>query len=184
MIKFVFVIVMLVHCFTMHSQIFDDSIHKMLYYDIVIEIKNCHPMHLQGFSDDVVLFYKKNKTLQSFADSFYAQAEYCVEPCTGVHYLPSIIVGDNTKDELIIKYGNFKKIYPSQKFKLKDCTLYVEKYLIKGRRLVSNEFHSSSVEASRVLSNYNKVKYLLYDIEPISQLMINKDEIVKTGKGR
>lgn len=177
--KFIFTFIIALYCITMQGQIIDDSIHSMLYYEIMIKMKNCHPMCLQGISDDVVLFNKQNKDLQSFADSFYAQADYCLDPTMGVSHLPSTIIGDNNRDEMIIKYGNFKKIHPSQKIKLKECTLYVAKYLIKGRRLISNDFYNNSVEATWLLSNYHKNKYLLFDVEPLKQLKIDNKEFLK-----
>ena len=177
--KLIFTYIMVLYCITMQGQIIDDSIHSMLYYEIMIKMKNCHPMCLQGISDDVVLFNKKNKDLQSFVDSFYAQADYCLDPTMGVYHLPSTIISDNNRDETIIKYGNYKKIYPSRKIKLKDCTLYVAKYLVNGRRLISNDFYNNSVEATWLLSNYHKNKYLLFDVEPLKQLEIDNKEFLK-----
>ncbi len=173
---------MFIHIANVYGQITCDGVHDMYYYDIYIKIKNCHPFSLQGVSQDVVSFNKKSKTLQQFVDCLYSQADYCVEPSVGVYYLPDELVGNISKQEWILRYGQlFEETCPSRKFKLKDGTVYVDKYMIKGKKFVTDQLHLNSSIPKWLMSSYNKTMYLLYDVEQITQLPIDKKELIFNG---
>ncbi len=173
------VILFFVQCVVGYGQFVGDSIHEMFFYEIMIKMKNRHSLFLYGISKVPVLFHKHDKNMQVFVDNFYSQAFYCVDPCLGVYYLPSEIIGDKDKYNIIINNGNFDKIYSSCKFKLKDCVIYVDKYMIRTKVFVTDDFHFTSVTPGWLISRYYKNKYLLYELEPMHQLPIFKNEIIK-----
>ena len=109
---------------------------------------------------------------------FFDLFEFYSKPYVIVTFL-SILEMARKNEIKITQEGNFDKIYSSCKFKLKDCVIYVDKYMIRTKVFVTDDFHFTSVTPGWQISRYYKNKYLLYELEPMHQLPILKNEIIK-----
>ena len=177
--------ILFVNSIFVHSQVLTDSLHNMYYYEISTHIKNVHPFIFCGISDTPITINDDKVDLQTYMVDFYQKATYCPELSFGLMCLPYEYYKEKgvTQTQLIVNTSmrafHYSKL-PAKRIKIKDCILYVDKYLVKGRPIVLDAHHTSSLEPPympELLDKYKMDKLVVVDIENVTSLKIDKLEL-------
>lgn len=185
--RYAILIILFVNIIFAHSQVLTDSLHNMYYYEMYVHIKQHYFYMFCGISDVPIIINDEKIDLQAYMVDFYQKASYCPELSFGLMCLPNEYYKEKcvTRSQLVantsMKAFNYSK-HPAKRIKIKDCILYVDKYLVKGRPIVLDAHHTSSEEPPflpELLDKYKMDRLVVIDIENVKSLKIDKNELKK-----